>query len=110
MKEAILSSKNINVIFISPTLLYSNSSSYRLAIPPHPILFDQNESYELIDFVPIDEPWNYLNLADGNGLKFRLVVSEIRKYDQVNELGEPIYLVNSQPTISRDLKVRDMPE
>jgi hypothetical protein len=50
-------------------------------------------------FETIQEPWNEYHLTDGTVLRVKLALVTIAKTNKYNDHGEPIYLVNAQPTI-----------
>lgn len=50
-----------------------------------------------VSFETIREEWNVYRLTDGTTLKFKAVVANIiRLDDEHNDVGDPIYIVNSR--------------
>jgi len=69
---------------------------------PSEIKYSQKELVESIveddiDFKTIKEDWNEYMLSDGKLLKLKSVPTKIAKTNKFDSLGEPIYLVQTQP-------------
>ncbi len=79
---------------IVPQELRSEPSNNKL--PPD---LEKLES-EDIEFRPIEEPRNEYILSDGTTIKFRCVVSNVIKYEYINQFGEPSYSINSTNTMA----------
>ncbi|MHA1401856.1 MAG: hypothetical protein ACTSQE_16015 [Candidatus Heimdallarchaeaceae archaeon] len=59
------------------------------------------ERMNLVDFVMLKEPINTFELADGTKLRTRLIVNHVYKADKRNGLGEPIYVIKSNVSITK---------
>lgn len=56
---------------------------------------------EEVEVTSAEEKWNEYELSDGSLVKVKLVASRIvRAVEEKNELGEPLYLVNSSNVVS----------
>jgi hypothetical protein len=48
-----------------------------------------------IDFKELEEHWNVYQLSDGTKLKVRLILRGVKKLNQYEPDGIPIYVINS---------------
>ena len=64
----------------------------------------------VVDVQSIKENWNEYQLEDGTRLRMRLVVHQVLRLQEINDRGEPIYVIKSQNILDADvppeLKVR----
>ena len=88
-----LNSKNVVGIIPNKKLLGNPSSP----IPPE--ILGKSIVDEDISFDVIREPWNEYKLKDGNIIKVKLVLTIVSRTDKFDEMGEPIYLINTQPVV-----------
>jgi len=58
---------------------------------------------EQLNFDIEKENWNSYKTEDGSIIKLKVVVSKITRLSEYNELGEPIYVVNSTNLIDADV-------
>ncbi|MGD0805527.1 MAG: hypothetical protein ABSA11_15815 [Candidatus Bathyarchaeia archaeon] len=65
-----------------------------MAIPPEAL----DESIDL-DFTEIEEHWNLYQLSDGTKLKVKLIVRGVKRLNQFEPDGTPIYLINSMNVV-----------
>jgi hypothetical protein len=57
-----------------------------------------NESVDL-DFTEIEEHWNIYQLSDGTKLKVKLIVRGVKRLNQFEPDGTPVYLINSMNVV-----------
>lgn len=57
-----------------------------------------NESIDL-DFKEIEEHWNVYQLSDGTKLKVKLIVRGVKRLNQFEPDGTPVYLINSMNVV-----------
>ena len=57
-----------------------------------------NESVDL-DFTEIEEHWNIYQLSDGTKLKVKLIVRGVKRLNQLEPDGTPVYLINSMNVV-----------
>jgi hypothetical protein len=57
-----------------------------------------NESVDL-DFTEIEEHWNTYQLSDGTKLKVKLIVRGVKRLNQFEPDGTPVYLINSMNVV-----------
>jgi hypothetical protein len=65
-----------------------------MTIPPDAL----NESVDL-DFTEIEEHWNIYQLSDGTKLKVKLIVRGVKRLNQFEPDGTPVYLINSMNVV-----------
>jgi len=58
------------------------------------------DTFEHVDFMTINEPWNEYKLVDGRMLKVKLVLAQVVRYEKRNNMGEPVYRIKSQVNVS----------
>jgi hypothetical protein len=61
-----------------------------LAIPPDALA----ESADM-DFKELEEHWNIYQLSDGTKLKVKLILRGVKRLNQYEPDGTPIYVINS---------------
>ena len=57
-----------------------------------------NDSLDL-DFTEIEEHWNVYQLSDGTKLKVKLVIRGVKRLNQFEPDGTPVYLINSMNVV-----------
>ena len=57
-----------------------------------------NDSIDL-DFTEIEEHWNVYQLSDGTKLKVKLVIRGVKRLNQFEPDGTPVYLINSMNVV-----------
>jgi hypothetical protein len=57
-----------------------------------------NDSVDL-DFTEIEEHWNVYQLSDGTKLKVKLVIRGVKRLNQFEPDGTPVYLINSMNVV-----------
>ena len=57
-----------------------------------------NESVDL-DFTEVEEHWNIYQLSDGTKLKVKLIVRGVKRLNQFEPDGTPVYLINSMNVV-----------
>ena len=57
-----------------------------------------NDSVDL-DFTEIEEHWNVYQLSDGTKLKVKLVIRCVKRLNQFEPDGTPVYLINSMNVV-----------
>jgi hypothetical protein len=65
-----------------------------MAIPSEAL----NESIDL-DFTEVEEHWNVYQLSDGTKLKVKLIVRGVKRLNQFEPDGTPVYLINSMNVV-----------
>lgn len=53
-----------------------------------------------LDFEPLREAWNEYRCEDGSLVRLRTIVSRIVKLERLNELGEPMFQVQTQVVVA----------
>ncbi len=56
------------------------------------------ESVDL-DFTEVEEHWNVYQLSDGTKLKVKLIVRGVKRLNQFEPDGTPVYLINSMNVV-----------
>ncbi|MCX6648487.1 MAG: hypothetical protein NTV61_03760 [Candidatus Bathyarchaeota archaeon] len=59
-----------------------------------------------LDFTEIEEHWNIYQLSDGTKLKVKLIVRGVKRLNQFEPDGAPVYLINSMNVV----RALDIPE
>ncbi len=73
--------------------------------PPAPPEEMENMAKTEVAFTPFIEDWNIYNLPDGDKLKVKVNLSSVyRVNDHYDELGYPVYIVNSTNALIRVTK------
>jgi hypothetical protein len=65
-----------------------------MSIPPDALV----ESVDL-DFTEVEEHWNVYQLSDGTKLKVKLIVRGVKRLNQFEPDGTPVYLINSMNVV-----------
>ncbi|UJG41512.1 MAG: hypothetical protein K9W45_03375 [Candidatus Heimdallarchaeum aukensis] len=69
----------------------------------HEIFNLKKDRVDIIEFIPLEEPFNEFKLGDGTLLRIRLIVNQVFKSEKRNYLGEPIYVIDSLISITRKI-------
>ncbi|MDP2899783.1 MAG: hypothetical protein Q8O47_02295 [Candidatus Bathyarchaeota archaeon] len=59
-----------------------------------------------LDFKELEEHWNTYQLSDGTKLKVKLIVRGVKRLNQFEPDGTPVYLINSMNVV----RALDIPE
>jgi len=59
-----------------------------------------------LDFTEVEEHWNVYQLSDGTKLKVKLIVRGVKRLNQFEPDGTPVYLINSMNVV----RAIDIPE
>ena len=87
--------QNITSIKVNPKLLGTPTDK---KLTPKEI--DEAPKIE-VGFKPISEDWNVYRMTDGNKIRIKLVVASVlRLIDKYDEMGIPVYYVNSTNVIA----------
>jgi len=65
-----------------------------MTLPP-----DALEGSKDLDFTEIEEHWNTYQLSDGTKLKVKLIVRGVKRLNQFEPDGTPVYLINSMNVV-----------
>jgi hypothetical protein len=65
-----------------------------MSIPPD-ALADSKD----LDFKELEEYWNVYQLSDGTKLKVKLIVRGVKRLNQYEPDGTPVYLINSMNVV-----------
>jgi hypothetical protein len=65
-----------------------------MTIPPD-ALADSKD----LDFKELEEYWNVYQLSDGTKLKVKLIVRGVKRLNQYEPDGTPVYLINSMNVV-----------
>ena len=52
-----------------------------------------------LDFTEVEEHWNVYQLSDGTKLKVKLIVRGVKRLNQFEPDGTPVYLINSMNVV-----------
>lgn len=52
-----------------------------------------------LDFTELEEHWNVYQLSDGTKLKVKLIVRGVKRLNQFEPDGAPVYLINSMNVV-----------
>lgn len=52
-----------------------------------------------LDFTELEEHWNIYQLSDGTKLKVKLIVRGVKRLNQFEPDGTPVYLINSMNVV-----------
>jgi hypothetical protein len=67
-------------------------------------------SAKKINFEPKKEDWNEYELEDGTKLYVKLVLVDVVRLDDVNQIGEPVYQILSQNIVKVKASKKAMEE
>jgi hypothetical protein len=60
---------------------------------------------EQVGFTPISEGFSEYKLSDGKKMKIRIVLAEVYRLDELDDMGRNNYFIKSQPVVSiEDIK------
>jgi hypothetical protein len=52
-----------------------------------------------LDFTEVEEHWNVYQLSDGTKLKIKLIIRGVKRLNQFEPDGTPVYLINSMNVV-----------
>ena len=52
-----------------------------------------------LDFTELEEHWNIYQLSDGTKLKVKLIIRGVKRLNQFEPDGTPVYLINSMNVV-----------
>jgi hypothetical protein len=52
-----------------------------------------------LDFTEVEEHWNVYQLSDGTKLKVKLIIRGVKRLNQFEPDGTPVYLINSMNVV-----------
>jgi hypothetical protein len=52
-----------------------------------------------LDFIEVEEHWNIYQLSDGTKLKVKLIIRGVKRLNQFEPDGTPVYLINSMNVV-----------
>jgi hypothetical protein len=52
-----------------------------------------------LDFAEVEEHWNVYQLSDGTKLKVKLIIRGVKRLNQFEPDGTPVYLINSMNVV-----------
>jgi hypothetical protein len=52
-----------------------------------------------LDFTELEEHWNIYQLSDGTKLKVKLIIRGVKRLNQYEPDGTPVYLINSMNVV-----------
>jgi len=52
-----------------------------------------------LDFTELEEHWNIYQLSDGTKLKVKLIIRGVKRLNQFEPDGAPVYLINSMNVV-----------